>query len=88
MNWLGAMSTGAGLGIVYYGGLWLTLQAVIGRPGCTVWLTLSRMARLAVVCLGFYALTRLGVGYAIAGLVGLLTARWYLVRHREDSTGG
>lgn len=80
MNWVAAASTGAGLGIVYYGGLWLTLRAVLSNSLGTGWLTISRAARLGVVGIGFYGLAQEGVALACAALAGLLLARWYLIR--------
>jgi len=101
MNALAAISTGAGIGLAYYGGLWLSLRRAGGvsplsEPLATgaslggltplarqfgICLTLSRLARLAIAWLGFYALMAEGISFGLAGLVGLLLVRWYLVRH-------
>jgi len=80
MNWVTAASTGAGLGIVYYGGLWLTLRAVLHHSLGTGWLTVSRAARLGLVGTSFYGLAQEGVALVGAALAGLLLTRWYLIR--------
>jgi F1F0 ATPase subunit 2 len=80
MNWLAALGTGAGLGLAFYGGLWLTLRRLASAPRGAGWLGVSRTARLALVGLGFYALGREGIGLALAGLVGLWLVRGHLLR--------
>jgi F1F0 ATPase subunit 2 len=82
MNWLAALGTGAGMGLAFYGGLWLTIRRLAAAPRVASWLGLSRAARLALVGLGLYALGREGIDMVLAGLAGLWLVRWYLVwRH-------
>lgn len=84
MNALGAVSTGAGLGLAFYGGLWLMVRRLMLAPHRPVWIVLSRAARWALVGVGFYALTREGAEMVLAGLVDLLLARIFA----KEAPGG
>jgi F1F0 ATPase subunit 2 len=79
MTWIAALTTGAGLGLVFFGGLWLTVRQLVQAPRRGL-LGASRLARLALVGLGFYGLSREGPAMLLAGLVGLWLARWCLIR--------
>jgi F1F0 ATPase subunit 2 len=88
MNWVAAASTGFGLGFAYFGGLWVGVRALRSgrRP---LWFALVRMARLALAAGTFYALLKTGgLVAAAAGLVGLLAARWCLVRAIGGTSDG
>ena len=37
MNWIAAVGAGVGLGLAYFGGLWLTVRGVVRRPGRAAW---------------------------------------------------
>jgi F1F0 ATPase subunit 2 len=81
MSRIDALIAGAGLGIVFYGGLWLTVRHLLRRPRGPVWLWLSNGIRLAVVGLSFYGIGREGPDKLVLGLGGLWLARWGLVHH-------
>ena len=88
MNWAVAASTGFGLGLAYFGGLWASVRALKGRRSSR-WFALGRMARLVLAAGTFYALLKTGGLVAVAaGLVGLLAARWYVVRAIGGKTDG
>jgi hypothetical protein len=79
MNWATAAGMGFGLGLAYFGGLWLTLRRL--RQGGAVRLTIDRTARLGLAAVTFYALLKSGgITAAAFGLAGLSLARWHLVR--------
>lgn len=80
MNWAAAACTGFGLGLAYFGGLWASVRGLRhGRPA--MWLTVGRLARLALAAVTFYALLRTGgVGAVLAGMGGLLASRGYFIR--------
>jgi hypothetical protein len=87
MNWAAAAGTGFGLGLAYFGGLWLSVRGL--RPGSTARPTAGRTARLALAAVTFYALVRSGgVTAAASGLVGLSLARWHLARSIGGTTDG
>jgi F1F0 ATPase subunit 2 len=80
MNWIVAVSAGAGLGLVYFGGLWMTVIGVVRRPSRAAWVPVSGLARLILLGLGLSILSRQGAGSILAALGGLWWSRWYLVR--------
>jgi F1F0 ATPase subunit 2 len=88
MNWIAAVGTGAGMGLAFYGGLWLSVRRLATARRRAGWLGVSRVARLTLVALGFYALSREGIDLALAGLAGLLLVRWYLLRRLGGSDNG
>jgi F1F0 ATPase subunit 2 len=81
MNWAVAGSTGFGLGLAYFGGLWLSVRALRSDSRSSTRFLVGRLGRLVLAAVTFYALLRTGGTQAvIVGLVGVLAARWYLVR--------
>jgi F1F0 ATPase subunit 2 len=87
MNWAAAAGTGFGLGLAYFGGLWLTVRRV--GTGSAAGFAAGRLARLGLAAVVFYALLKTGgVRAVVAGLVGLLVARWYLVRRIGGNADG
>jgi hypothetical protein len=89
MNWAVAAGTGFGLGLAYFGGLWLSVRALCGGSGSAPRFLVGWMGRLALAALTFYALLRTGgTGAVIVGLMGVLAARWYLVRTVGRMTDG
>lgn len=80
MNWATAAGTGFGLGLTYFGALWLNVRTLrFGSRSRTI--LFGRLARLALAAITFYGLLQAGGVVAVAaGLVGLLAARWYLFR--------
>jgi F1F0 ATPase subunit 2 len=80
LSWVVAIGVGAGLGLAYFGGLWLTVLSVVRRPSRAAWIPLSGVLRLTLLALGLALLARQGAGSIVAALVGLWLARGYLVR--------
>jgi F1F0 ATPase subunit 2 len=82
-------AAGLGLGIVHFGGLWVTLQRVRSSGHSPALLTAgSFLARALVTLLGFYWVA--GAGWlALAGsLVGFIVARFalsYALTNRSQS---
>ena len=74
-----AAAAGAGLGLLYYGGLWLTVRRLpgSGRPAL---LFGGRFAgRTGRTLLGFYLVMDGGWGRMLACLVGFIMARQFLI---------
>jgi F1F0 ATPase subunit 2 len=81
MNWAAAAGTGFGLGLAYFGGLWLGVRGLRRGSRSAVRLALGRVARLTLAGVVFYALLNDGGPVALlAGLAGLLAARCYVIR--------
>lgn len=77
---VGATLVGAGLGLFFFGGLWWTTRRglVAAQPG--LWFLVSGLVRTAVVLLGFYGISRGGLLAILAGAVGFLAARTWVIR--------
>jgi F1F0 ATPase subunit 2 len=80
MSWIMATGVGAGLGLAYFGGLWLTVSQVVSRPSLALWIPLGSLARLILLGMGLVLLGRQGAGHILAALGGLLLSRWVLLR--------
>jgi F1F0 ATPase subunit 2 len=79
MSWLAASAAGVGLGLLHFGGLWLSVRRVVQKPERTAWLPATQAARFVMLAAALAALARDGAGLLIAALVGLWLARLYLV---------
>jgi hypothetical protein len=81
MNWAAAAGTGFGLGLAYFSWLWVGVRGLQSGLRSTARFALGRTARLALAAVVFYALLNIGGASAVlAGLVGWVAARWYLIR--------
>jgi F1F0 ATPase subunit 2 len=78
MRWPMAAAAGVGLGLLHFGGLWLTVRRVLRDPrgACLV---ASGAARFAALGLALALLARGGAVPLLAALVGLWLTRTYLV---------
>jgi F1F0 ATPase subunit 2 len=81
MSWLMAIGMGAGLGLAYYGALWLTVRQVVSRPSMAVMVPASSLIRFILLAIGLMILGRHGPGRILAALGGLWLSRGYLL-HR------
>jgi F1F0 ATPase subunit 2 len=79
MSWIAAIGVGAGLGLAYFGGLWLTVRQVTRRPSRIAWIPLGHLGRLSVLGLGLAGLSRHGAGGILAALGGIWLSRWILL---------
>lgn len=80
MNWIVALSAGAGLGLAYFGGLWLTVVTLVRQPSMAVLVPVSGAARLMLLGLGLAILSRQSPSSIPAVLGGLWVSRWYMLR--------
>lgn len=71
---------GLALGAGHFGGLWWTVRRAASalRPGRL--LALSALGRGAALAAGLVALAKVGPWALVAGLIGLLVARWIATR--------
>jgi F1F0 ATPase subunit 2 len=77
---LSAFVAGLGLGLFYFGGLWLTVQKIPSMRWPGLWLLASYMGRTALCLAGFYLVMGGQWEWLIACFVGFLLARTLLVR--------
>lgn len=83
LSLLSALGWGGGLALLYFGGLWLTVQRAV-EAGHPHWLLLaSFVVRTALVLLGFFLVLAIpGADWTLllASLLGFLAGRTVLVR--------
>jgi len=75
LNWAAALLAGAALGVIFFGGLWWTVQRGAASPSPARWFLLSFVLRTTLVLAGFYLI---GAGQLVPlglCLMGFLVAR-------------
>lgn len=82
---LGPFGAGIGLGLLFYGGLWLTVAHAVSSRNPAVWFPISLLVRSGLVLAGFYFVAGGRFAFAIACLAGFLLARLALIRIRRPS---
>lgn len=88
MMWIQAVGAGAGLGLAYFGGLWLTVRGLVRRPDRSALVRCGGAIRLALLGSGLMLLARQGAGALVAALVGIWLARWFLLRQIAGGDNG
>jgi F1F0 ATPase subunit 2 len=83
-----AVGAGAGMGLAYFGGLWLTVSRVVSRPSLAFLVPLASGIRLLLLGVGLIMLSRHGSGGILSALAGLWLARWFLVRQLGGTARG
>lgn len=79
MSWFVAIGAGVGLGLAYFGGLWLTVRGVAQRPVLAGWAPVLGLVRLALLGAGLAILGGRGAGGLVAALGGIWLARSVLI---------
>jgi len=69
------LAAGMVLGILFFGGLWWTVNRGLTAALPAVWFGLSTLVRVAVTVCALYYFARLGLPSLIACLCGFLIAR-------------
>lgn len=80
MSLLFSLVAGAGLGLLYFGGLWLTVQKLLSARHPALLAFGSFLVRTAVVMAGFYFVMDGRFDRLVACLVGFIVARQLLMR--------
>ncbi len=82
------LGAGAALGLVFFWGLWQTIDRLPQARRPALWMLLSLLLRSSVVLGGFYYLARDGHwGRILAGLLGFALARAVLIHHVRSRRG-
>ncbi|NVK50665.1 MAG: ATP synthase subunit I [Cyclobacteriaceae bacterium] len=83
------LMAGMAMGLVFFGGLWLTVKKTITSKRPALWYFLSMIGRTAFVLMGFYFISPGGWVNMLLSLVGFVLAR-FLVQHyvktRDDKS--
>jgi hypothetical protein len=89
MNWAAGFGSGFGLGLLYFGDIERSVRALSTGQRSILRLGLGRVPRLSLAALVFYALLMTGGAVLLlAGLIGLWSARWSLIRELGRSSDG
>ena len=67
-------------GALFFGGLWWTVQRLTASPHPALLAMASLLVRLALLVVGLWATSQLGLSAMLAAGVGLLVARQLIVR--------
>ncbi len=74
-----ALMAGLILGVVFFGGLWLTVKNGMQSKRSTLIFAASFLVRMAIVLVSFYYLVLSGWKNAVACMIGFLIARFVVV---------
>ena len=76
-----ALIAGLGLGVIYFGGLWLTVRRLPSAGSPAALATASLFGRLAIVAAGLYAIA-LAKRWEllVAAMAGMLVVRFVFIR--------
>ena len=77
---VGVLLWGALLGLMYFGGLWLTVRRMTAVKHKAVWLLGSLAVRNMLAVIGFFPVVRQGWQYALICLAGFILVRFVAVR--------
>ncbi|MEO8564136.1 MAG: ATP synthase subunit I [bacterium] len=81
----GAGAVGAGLGAVYFGGLWWTVQAAVSSRLPALWFAGSLLVRTGIVLSGLYLVSDGDWKRLAVCLVGFLVARIVVTKVVQSS---
>lgn len=73
------LAGGLGLGAVFFGGLWFTVRKGLTNRGA-LWFAASYLLRVCILAAGLYVLAHGSAVRAMAAAVGLLVARFVILR--------
>ena len=80
ISWSIAFLAGAALGCFFFGSLWITVRQ-LPTTGWPIRLIIgSYFGRMAIAFLGFYLIMQGDWQRAVAGLLGFLSARFFIIR--------
>lgn len=82
---IGIMLWGIVLGLVYFGGLWITVCRLPKVKRQASWMLSSFILRNVLVAAGFYAILRLGWQFVLLYLAGVLGVRFVMTRRINKS---
>lgn len=83
INLLPALFAGIGLGVVFFGGLWLTIRKGLQSKKSGLIFTGSFIVRMTVILLGFYYVGANDWKKMLACLAGFLLARIVITRYTK-----
>jgi F1F0 ATPase subunit 2 len=83
-----ALVGGIGIGTIFFGGLWWTVQRGVASKQPAVWFFASLMLRTAIALASFYFVMHGDWRRLVASLSGFILARLCVVRLTSTTLGG
>lgn len=74
-----ALLSGLGLGIIFFGGLWLTLKKTLGKSYAVLWIAASSFVRIAITLTGFYFVSQGNLPRLLICVVAFIATRFLVV---------
>lgn len=82
-----AIFLGAGLGVIFFGGLWWTIQKAVASKSPALWFMASLLLRMSIALGGFYLIGRAHWQRMLMCLLGFVIARLmvtWVTRHTTE----
>jgi F1F0 ATPase subunit 2 len=80
INMLPSLVAGAVLGIIFFGGLWLTIKKALHSKKVALLFVVSFILRMAIVLVGLYYASQNSWQKMLVCLAGFLIARTFMIR--------
>jgi F1F0 ATPase subunit 2 len=74
-----ALISGLILGIIFFGGLWLTVKKTLGTKYVVLWFLASTFTRTAIVLTGFYFVAKGNLTQLLISVLGFVAARFLVL---------
>ena len=74
-----ALISGFIFGIIFFGGLWLTVKKSLGTPYAALWFLASSVIRTAIVLTGFYFVASGSLPRILISVAGFVTGRFLVL---------
>jgi F1F0 ATPase subunit 2 len=75
-----ALISGLILGVLFFGGLWLTVKKALGTKYSALWFLGSSILRTALVLTGFYFVSQGSLSQLLISVAGFIAARFLVLR--------
>jgi F1F0 ATPase subunit 2 len=75
-----AFIAGTALGIIFFGGLWLTVKKVVTAKVPALWVLGSFIFRVGIVLTGFYFISSGSWQRLVSCLIGFIVARFIVIQ--------
>ncbi|MET3980992.1 F1F0 ATPase subunit 2 [Mucilaginibacter sp. UYP25] len=75
-----ALIGGLILGILFFGGLWLTVKRTLGSPYVALWLLGSSLIRTGIVLTGFYFMAQGSLLQLLVSVAGFIAGRLLILK--------
>jgi F1F0 ATPase subunit 2 len=75
-----ALLIGFVLGIIFFGGLWITVNKTLGKNYATLWVVASFLIRISITLVGFYFASQGNLQRLLICLAAFIVARFLVIR--------